>query len=112
MKCSGPLNSVTSSNKTCRLSANGLGTPSSLWCVERNVVARLVHDGTLLAGTGRAGTVLIFGDLMVHSSPPNMSPYDRRIFSLILNPVTNAYTRDNRPDWKHHRDLTPIRSNL
>ena len=83
-------------------------TSYDLWCVERDVVANLVADGQLLSGTGSAGTVLIFGDLMVHSSPPNMSPNDRRIFSLILNPVSNAYTRDNRPDWKHHRDLAPV----
>jgi ectoine hydroxylase len=84
-------------------------TSYDLWCVDREAVASLMHDGELIAGTGRAGDVLIFGDLMVHSSPPNMSPFDRRIFSLILNPVSNAYTREARPEWKHHRDLTPVK---
>jgi ectoine hydroxylase len=37
-----------------------------------------------------------------------MSPWDRRIFSLILNPVTNAQTRYARPDYKHGRDFTPV----
>ncbi len=45
---------------------------------------------------------------LVHASPPNMSPWDRRIFSLILNPVSNASTRTDRPDHQHHRDLTPV----
>ncbi len=44
----------------------------------------------------------------MHASPGNLSPYDRRIFSLILNPVANAQTRFERPDHKHHRDLTPV----
>ena len=51
---------------------------------------------------------MIFGDTMVHGSPPNMSPSDRCIFSLILNPVANAATRQARPDHKHHRDRTPV----
>jgi ectoine hydroxylase len=37
-----------------------------------------------------------------------MSPWPRRIFSLIVNPVANAPTRFKRPDYQHHRDLTPI----
>jgi len=37
-----------------------------------------------------------------------MSPWDRAIFSLILNPVSNAYQKQTRPDYKHQRDLTPI----
>ena len=62
----------------------------------------------IVAATGAAGTALIFGDALVHGSPPNMSPWDRRIFSLILNPVSNAWSRRQRPEWKHHRDLTPV----
>ncbi len=106
----GPLHFITGSHRHGPQPAflDTQTTSYDLWCVEREVVARLVKDGGLLAATGPAGTGLVFGDLLVHSSPPNLSPFDRRIFSLILNPVSNAYTRDQRPDWKHHRDLTPI----
>jgi ectoine hydroxylase len=45
---------------------------------------------------------------MVHGSPNNMSPWDRAIFSLLLNPVSNAFQKQTRPDYKHQRDLTPI----
>ena len=83
-------------------------TSYDLWCVDRHVVAREVERGELLAATGTAGTVLIFGDLLLHCSPPNLSPHDRRIFSLILNPVDNACTLEQRPDWKHHRDLSAV----
>lgn len=54
------------------------------------------------------GAVLIFHDTLIHGSPNNMSPWDRSIFSLVVNPVSNASTRENRPDHKHHRDTTPV----
>jgi ectoine hydroxylase len=83
-------------------------TSYPLWCVDNDTVARLVAEGDIVSAKGPAGTGLIFGDCLVHGSPPNMSPWDRRIFSLIVNPVSNALTRHQRPDHQHHRDLTPI----
>jgi ectoine hydroxylase len=83
-------------------------TSYPLWCVERETAAKLIESGGVVSATGPAGSVLIFGDCMVHASPPNMSPWHRRIFSLILNPVSNAYQREGRPDHQHHRDLTPV----
>jgi len=62
----------------------------------------------IVAATGGRGTALIFFDSLLHGSPNNMSPWDRSIFSLILNPVANARELNNRPDYKHHRDLTPV----
>ncbi len=83
-------------------------TSYPLWCVERDSVARLVARGDILSAKGPPGTALIFGDLMVHGSPPNMSPWHRRIYSSILNPVANALTTDTRSDHQHHRDMTPV----
>ncbi len=83
-------------------------TSYPLWTVDRETVAALVAEGGLFAANGPPGTALIFGDCLVHGSPPNMSPWPRRIFSLIVNPVSNALTRHQRPDYQHHRDLTPI----
>lgn len=83
-------------------------TSYPLWCVDRESVTRLIDDGGIVSATGPAGTVLIFGDCLVHGSPPNLSLWNRRIFSLILNPVANAYRREQRPDHQHHRDLTPV----
>ena len=83
-------------------------TSYPLWVVDRDRVTALTAEGGLAAATGPAGTALIFGDLLVHASPGNISPYVRRIFSLILNPLSNAQTTRARPDHKHHRDPTPV----
>ncbi|HSB86814.1 MAG TPA: phytanoyl-CoA dioxygenase family protein [Ilumatobacteraceae bacterium] len=83
-------------------------TSYPLWTVAPDVVAPLAERGGLYCPKGPPGTVLIFGDTMVHSSPPNMSPWDRRIFSLILNPVRNHQTTFARPDHQHHRDFAPV----
>jgi ectoine hydroxylase len=84
-------------------------TSYPLWTVGPEVVGPLVERGGLVSPKGPAGTVLIFGDVMVHGSPSNMSPWDRRIFSLILNPVANRATTSKRPDHQHHRDVTAVR---
>jgi ectoine hydroxylase len=84
-------------------------TSYPLWTVAPEHVQPLAARGGLYCPKGPPGTVLIFGDTMLHSSPPNMSPWDRRIFSLILNPVRNHQTTYARPDHQHHRDFTPVR---
>ena len=106
----GPLYFILGSHKhgAAPATLDTATTSYPLWVVERDRVRALAHETGLVAATGPAGTALIFGDLLVHASPGNISPYDRRIFSLILNPVANAQTRFERPDHKHHRDLAPV----
>ncbi|MGQ0674762.1 MAG: phytanoyl-CoA dioxygenase family protein [Rhodospirillales bacterium] len=87
---------------------DAVSTSYPLWTVPSEAVARLVAEGGLEAPKGPPGTALIFGDLLVHGSPSNMSPHPRSIFSLILNPVGNAQTRFKRPDHQHHRDFAPV----
>lgn len=83
-------------------------TSYPLWVVNPDAVRDMVKSKGIVSATGPAGTGLIFGDVMLHASPSNISPWDRKIFSLILNPVCNALTRHQRPDHNHHRDLTPV----
>ena len=83
-------------------------TSYPLWVVAPEHVAELVERGGIVSATGPAGTVLIFGDSLVHASPNNMSPWDRPIFSVIYNRVSNALTRHRRPDHVHHRDTRPV----
>ena len=106
----GPLWFIRGSHKARNVPAalDTATTSYPLWCVDRQSVARLAAAGGILSAKGPPGTVLIFGDLMVHGSPPNLSPWHRRIYSLILNPVANALTEQTRSDHQHHRDLTPV----
>jgi len=83
-------------------------TSYPLWVVDPPTVKALAEKNGMVSATGARGTGLIFFDTLLHGSPPNMSPWDRAIFSLILNPVSNAATRSSRPDYKHHQDFSPV----
>lgn len=83
-------------------------TSYPLWVLTPETLKPMAEKHGLVAAKGKRGTMLLFFDTLVHGSPNNMSPWDRAIFSLIVNPVSNAYTKTDRPDHKHHRDLTPV----
>jgi ectoine hydroxylase len=106
----GPLYFIPGSHKakTPPATLDTVSTSYPLWVVDHETVTALAKKAGIVSATGRAGTGLIFGDVMLHASPGNISPFDRRIFSLIVNPVSNALTRHQRPDHNHHRDLTPV----
>ena len=106
----GPLWFIPGSHRAASVAAtlDRKTTSYPLWCVDEEQVGELIGAGGIVSATGAAGTALIFGDSLVHCSPPNMSPWDRRIFSLIVNPVANAYTRTRRADHQHHRALDPL----
>jgi ectoine hydroxylase len=106
----GPLYFIPGSHKSGPAPAHHDTSSTSypLWVVDREPVAELVEAGGIVAATGKAGTGLIFVDTLVHGSPGNMSPWNRSIFSLILNPVHNAQTTFARPEYKHHTDFTPV----
>ena len=106
----GPLWFIRGSHKGGPVPAalDTVTTSYPLWVVDNKTVAGLIDRGGIVSAKGPPGTALIFGDSLVHGSPTNMSPWSRRIFSLILNPVANALTKQNRPDYQHHRDLTPV----
>jgi ectoine hydroxylase len=106
----GPLFFIPGSHRYGPASAtlDTVSTSYPLWVVDAETVGQLAKPHGMISATGPKGTVLIFGDLMVHASPPNLSPWDRRIFSLIVNPVSNRQTTLQRPDYKHHREFTPI----
>jgi ectoine hydroxylase len=109
-ECNGPLYFIPGSHRHSPLAAelDTVSTSYPLWVVDRASVTRLVDAHGIVSATGPAGTALIFGDCLVHASPPNLSPWGRRIFSLIVNPVENAQKRFTRPDHMHHRDFSPL----
>jgi ectoine hydroxylase len=106
----GPLMFIPKSHKAGKLEAgHDLETTSyPLWTLDRATVTRLAEEGGVVAPTGRAGSVLMFHCNLVHASPSNISPWDRRIVYLSLCHVDNHIRQFKRAEWIAHRDFTPI----
>lgn len=106
----GPLMLIPKSHKGGVLEAgHDLETTSyPLWTLDRATVTRLADEGGIVAPTGPAGSVLMFHGNLVHASPPNITPYPRKIVYLTLCAVSNHITRFTRPEWIAHRDFAPI----
>jgi ectoine hydroxylase len=110
MPINGPLMFIPKSHKRGTLAAghDTATTSYPLWTLDNETVARLVEEGGIVAPTGKPGTVLMFHGNLAHASPPNMTPYPRKIVYLTLCAVSNHITRFTRPEWIAHRDFRPI----
>ena len=106
----GPLLFIPGSHRQGSVEAgHDLATTSyPLWTLDRETVARLAEEGGCVAPTGPAGSMLMFSSLLVHASPPNISPFGRTIVYLSLCHVENHIRAFNRAEWIAHRDFTPI----
>ena len=106
----GPLLFLPKSHKMGVIDAGlDLETTSyPLWTLDRETVVRLADKGGCVAPTGPAGSVLMFSSLLVHASPPNISPLPRTIVYLSLCHVDNHIRKFKRAEWIAHRDFTPI----
>ena len=85
-------------------------TSYPLWSLSEEKVTELADQGGCVAPTGPGGSVLLFSSLMVHASPPNISPLSRNIVYLSLSHVDNHIRRFQRPAWVAHRDFDPIQA--
>ncbi len=83
-------------------------TSYPLWTLEEETVKELADRGGCVAPTGPGGSVLLFSSLMVHASPPNISPLSRNIVYLSLCHVDNHIRQFKRAEWIAHRDFNPI----
>jgi len=108
----GPLLFIPGSHKRGVVEAgHDLETTSyPLWTLDRSKVSELAEQGGCVAPTGPAGSMLVFSSLLVHASPPNISPFDRTIVYLSLCHVDNHIRAFNREEWIAHRDFTPIQA--
>jgi ectoine hydroxylase len=112
----GALMIVPRSHKGGTLAAgHDLSTTSyPLWTLDQETVTRLCREAErpgapgIVAPTGKAGSVLMFHGNLVHGSPPNITPYPRKIIYLTLCAVSNHITKFTRPEFIAHRDFTPI----
>ncbi len=110
MPINGPLMFIPKSHKRGTLEAgHDLETTTyPLWTLDNETVTRLAEEGGIVAPTGKAGSVLMFHGNLAHASPPNITPYPRKIVYLTLCAVSNHITKFTRPEWIAHRDFTPI----
>jgi len=110
MPINGPLMFIPRSHKQGVLQAgHDLETTSyPLWTLDRETVTRLADAGGIVAPTGPAGSVIMFHGNLVHASPPNITPYPRKIVYLTLCAVSNHITKFKRAEWIAHRDFAPI----
>jgi L-proline 4-hydroxylase len=112
----GPLMLIPKSHKYGTLAAGHDTSTTSypLWTLDPHTVTRLCQEAAppggvgIVAPTGRPGSVLMFHGNLVHASPPNITPYPRKIVYLTLCAVSNHITKFTRPEWIAHRDFTPI----
>src|SRR6266496_4183710 len=110
MPINGALMLIPKSHKQGVLKAgHDLETTSyPLWTLDKETVTQLASEGGIVAPTGKPGSVLMFHGNLVHASPPNITPYPRKIVYLTLCAVSNHITKFTRPEWIAHRDFTPI----
>jgi len=110
MAINGPLMFIPKSHKSGVFEAgHDLKTTSyPLWTLDKETVTRLAEEGGIVAPTGKPGSVLMFHGNLVHASPPNITPYPRKIVYLTLCAVSNHITKFTRAEWIAHRDFTPI----
>jgi ectoine hydroxylase len=108
----GPLMFIPKSHKRGTLAAahDKATTSYPLWALDNATVTQLVDDGGIVAPTGKPGTVLMFHGNLAHASPPNITPFPRKIVYLTLCAVSNHITKFTRPGFIAHRDFTPIRA--
>jgi L-proline 4-hydroxylase len=117
MPINGPLLLIPRSHKQGVLTAghDKLTTSYPLWTLDKDTVTRLAReaggpDGIgIVAPTGKPGSVLMFHGNLVHASPPNITPYPRKIVYLTLCAVSNHITKFTRAEWIAHRDFAPIK---
>ena len=110
MPFNGPLMFIPRSHKGGVLAAeyDRQTTSYPIWTLDHDTITRLVAEGGIVAPTGKPGSMLMFHGNLVHASPPNITPYPRKIVYLTLCAVSNHITRFTRPEWIAHRDFTPI----
>ena len=112
MAVNGPLMFIPKSHKQGTLAAAHDTTTTSypLWTLDHDTVKKLADEGGIVAPTGKPGTVLMFHGNLAHASPPNMTPYPRKIVYLTLCAVSNHITQFKRAEFIAHRDFTPIKA--
>lgn len=78
--------------------------------LSKEQVRDLVAQHGLEAAIGTRGSVLIFGGMIVHASPPNISPYNRALALITYNAVSNSLNEGTDGSHEHlaERHIEPL----
>jgi len=81
------------------------------YSLDRETVAELSRRHGLVCPKGPAGSVLLFDSNIAHSSPNNISPFDRMMVIATYNSVENIPqpVGTRRPDFLVSNDYEPVR---
>jgi ectoine hydroxylase len=74
-------------------------------------ITSLVEQGGLFSAKGNKGSAIWFDGNLVHASPPNISPLQRRIAILTYNALSNAPQDSKisrRPEFLNGLDRQPL----
>ena len=91
MPINGPLLLIPGSHRQGVFEAghDKLTTSYPLWTLDKETVTRLAREAAgpdgvgIVAPTGKPGSVLMFHGNLVHASPPNITPYPRKMLFKI-----------------------------
>ena len=104
MPINGPLLLIPGSHRQGVFEAghDKLTTSYPLWTLDKDTVTRLcrdaeaAHGAGIVAPTGKPGSVLMFHGNLVHASPPNITPYPRKIVYVTFCACSNHITKFTR----------------
>jgi hypothetical protein len=77
---------------------------------DRGKVVKLATSLGMVAPKGGRGTIVFFDCNIVHASPPNISPMERKILFITYNSVSNVPRSFKRPEFLVNRNVTPLES--
>jgi ectoine hydroxylase len=78
--------------------------------VGRERLSELWTDEKLLSAEGEAGTLVVFDGRVLHCSPDNISPFDRKILFITYSAITNVPIIKVRPEFLSARQYLPLQA--
>jgi len=77
--------------------------------VSEPVLSRLISERCVTSLAAPAGSLLLFHPNLVHASPPNQSPRDRKLLVATYNDTRNQPRSTERPQFLVSRDFRALR---
>jgi ectoine hydroxylase len=79
--------------------------------IDQSLVKNLIKENGIVSSKGKKGTIVWFNGNIVHASPANISPFQRRIIIITYNGISNKpkiNVDEMRPEFLCARDTSPL----